>query len=110
MAKIKKYQGDTGKSSVDPVSAMNAFLMQQAQDRNHGNKATDAESQYRENLELSRRQQRVAEDIIKAKRAKQENEQRRRLMDQAIYPYKKGGPVTALDQVDKMYKAKYKKK
>ena len=104
--KMKKYQGDTGKSSVDPVNAMNAFLMQQAQNSNYGNKATDAESQYKQDLELSKRQRQAAEAEFNARRARRENEQRRRLMDQAIYPYKKGGPVTALDKVHNMYSKK----
>ena len=95
---MKKYQGNTGESSVDPVSAMNAFLMRQAENNNAASnnkkKAMDAEIErnYQEN-------KKIKDAIDRLKNTK----------NYTFMRMKKVGPVTALDQVDKMYKAKYKK-
>ena len=103
MAKMKKYQGDTGKSSVDPVSAMNAFLMQQAENNNAASnnkekaEALEIERKYQENKKQADKKTKDAIDRLKNTK------------NYTFMRMKKGGPVTALDQVDKMYKAKYKK-
>jgi hypothetical protein len=102
----KKKTGDPIKSSAANANAMNDFLMMQTQNSNYGNKATDAESQYKQDLELSKAQRQAAEAQFNARRARRENEQRRQLLEQNYYPYQKGGPVTALDKVHNMYSKK----
>lgn len=95
-----KKTGDPLKTSTDNANAMNDFLMMKAGERNN------AEVSYRQNLELAEQQKKIAEAAAVARRARQQNEQRRQIMDQAIYPYKKGGPVTALNKVHEMYSKK----